>query len=85
MLPRSPLVREDPELGAVRLCRGCGDEWPLDEEFWYFHLNRHGKRQVMGRCRACWSDRKRIQGRKQRFAPMLLEGSIARVRARDGW
>ena len=25
--------RIDPELGPVRTCRKCGEEWPLDEEF----------------------------------------------------
>jgi len=47
----------DDELGLVRLCRGCGETWPKDAEFWYFH--RAGK--VMGHCRACWSERNRAQ------------------------
>jgi hypothetical protein len=46
----------DPELGKVRLCRGCGETWPRDDEFFYF--DARGK--VMGHCRACWSERKRI-------------------------
>jgi hypothetical protein len=71
----SALVREDDVLGTVRLCRGCGEEWPLDDEFWYFHQDRHGKTRVMGRCKACWSDRKKVDGRKQAFGPMLLERS----------
>lgn len=51
----SLLNREDPELGRVRLCRKCSEEWPLDTEFWYF--DRRG--YVMGYCRACWADRAR--------------------------
>jgi hypothetical protein len=47
------LVSEDPELGTVRYCRGCGETWPLDDEFWYFDKRGH----VLGRCRACWSER----------------------------
>lgn len=52
------------ELGTERLCRGCGEFWPVDEEFWYFTTDRYGKSRVMGRCRACWSERSRIQGRR---------------------
>lgn len=46
------LTSQDPELGIVRLCRGCGETWPLDGEFWYF--DRKGK--PMGHCKACWSE-----------------------------
>jgi hypothetical protein len=58
-VPAKTLRRDDPELGPVRLCRGCGEEWPVDAEFWFF---TGGK--VMGRCRACWSERVRVDGRK---------------------
>lgn len=44
--------RDDTILGRVRLCTTCKEDWPLDEEFWYF--DRKGK--VLGRCKACWSD-----------------------------
>ncbi len=50
------LDRHDPELGAVRLCNRCGEEWPRDGEFWYFDA----KGKVMGHCKACWSERRRI-------------------------
>ena len=33
------------ELGLERLCRGCGEFWPVDATFWYF--TRRGK--VLGR------------------------------------
>lgn len=52
MVRRVPTI--DTELGTERLCRGCGEFWPLDETFWYF---QRGK--VMGNCRACWADRSR--------------------------
>jgi hypothetical protein len=67
MKPRVPTIVT--ELGLERLCRGCGEFWPADPEFWFFTTNRHGKRQVMGRCKACWSERivtpdgRRVQGR----------------------
>ena len=60
------LERDDPELGTVRLCRGCGEEWPVDGEFWFF--DRDGR--VLGRCKACWSERNRAESR--RFEPMAL-------------
>lgn len=47
-----PLERDTEDLGIVRLCRFCGEEWPRDPEFWYITAN--GK--VVGRCRACWVD-----------------------------
>lgn len=63
------LDRQDPILGLVRLCRGCGEEWPKDEEFWYF--DRDGR--VLGRCRACWSERRRgDDGSPERFGPMAV-------------
>ena len=61
----SVLEREDDELGTVRLCRGCGEEWPKDRDFWYFDAYGH----VMGHCRGCWSER-RDQDRHDRFLTM---------------
>lgn len=46
--------RDDPELGRMRLCRGCDEEWPKDPEFWFY--DRHGT--IYGNCRACESDRR---------------------------
>jgi hypothetical protein len=51
--------RSDPILGIERWCFACGEFWPEDGEFWYF--DKRG--QVMGRCKACWADRKRKRGR----------------------
>ena len=66
------LARIDPELGVVRLCRGCMEEWPERNEdgspateFWYFDR----RARVMGRCRACWSERSK--GAERRFARRL--------------
>lgn len=67
----STLERIDPILGLVRLCRGCGEEWPADTEFFYFAADRHGKLRVLGRCRACWSERPRADA-KRTFAPMAV-------------
>lgn len=38
---RHPESALDPELGTVRLCRGCGEEWPRAErviDSWVTHL-----------------------------------------------
>lgn len=66
------LYREDPELGTERLCRVCGEWWPLDDDFWYFKVIPAGtveisrgrpytRKQtvsvVQGRCKACWAER----------------------------
>jgi hypothetical protein len=47
--------RIDPELGRVRLCGRCQEEWPRDREFWFFKANGN----VLGYCKACWSERRR--------------------------
>jgi hypothetical protein len=51
------LDRQDVELGIVRLCRGCGEEWPRDGEFWYF---KGDTTKVLGHCKACWHERERF-------------------------
>ena len=53
----SALERDTEDLGVVRLCRKCNEEWPVDGDFWYF--DARGK--VMGHCKACWSDRDRTK------------------------
>lgn len=53
MTYRPPAPRRETELGTERLCRGCGEWWPQDPEFYY--MDRKGK--VIGNCRACWSER----------------------------
>ena len=72
VLAMRTLDREDPELGTVRLCRGCGEEWPKDPEFWYFQVNRHGKPDVMGRFRACWSERSRDEYGRRTHREMMV-------------
>lgn len=43
------MTRWDDVLGWVRLCPGCGEEWPDDREFY----------RGRGKCRACASETKR--------------------------
>jgi hypothetical protein len=61
---RVPVI--ETELGTERLCRGCGDWWPLDGTFWYF--KRDGT--VMGRCKACWADRRATDDKRP--PPLVL-------------
>lgn len=56
------------ELGLERLCRGCDEFWPVDDEFWYF--DRKGN--VLGRCKACWAERNRDRDQGFRFPPMKV-------------
>lgn len=58
----APFRREDPELGVVKRCTACGEEWPLDTEFYYQHRNK-GRVKFYSKCRACWSER--IQPRRR--------------------
>ena len=55
--------RHDPELGWVKPCSGCGEEWPVDETFYYFQYRRRAdgsvRRQPTSRCIACWLERYR--------------------------
>jgi len=60
------LTTQDPELGTVRLCRGCGETWPLDSEFWYF---QNGK--VRDHCKACVSERRSSVRRTRTVASFL--------------
>ena len=52
------MTRDDPELGTLRRCSRCGEEWPQDEEFFYFQVRR-GKRVCSSWCKACWYERAR--------------------------
>lgn len=58
-LPRHVPARIDPELGVVRRCPGCAEEWPEDEDFW---------RPRKPLCRACLyeQDEERRAGRRER-------------------
>ena len=72
-----PRRKEDPILGWVYLCGGCGEYWPDDDEFYYFVPDRFGTLRRAGRCRACWAERDRSTGRRV-FPPLLIqEGSLS--------
>jgi hypothetical protein len=62
-------LRDDPELGVVRLCGACGEEWPFDSEFWHITDGRLDKRWPR-RCIACCNDyyaqRRRLAQRIER-------------------
>ena len=49
------MTRIDPELGPVRRCLGCGEEWPFDAEFWHLVDGKLDKRWP-ARCIACGLD-----------------------------
>lgn len=59
--------RDTEDLGIVRLCRRCGEEWPVDDEFWFFQ-ERRGRRRVLGHCKACWSERDRSRWTRKKVA-----------------
>lgn len=61
MDPRRVPERVDPEIGLVRLCRGCGEEWPKDDEFFFIKKSGPQAGNVMGNCKACWSERNRTK------------------------
>ncbi len=64
-LPRSrylPSRRDDPILGPVKVCTGCGEEWPTDTEFWYVQRLKPDKpSRLYAKCRACWSERNQVE------------------------
>jgi len=55
--------RLDPELGWVKACSACGEDWPVDDEFYWFQNRRLSDgtivRQPHSLCRACWLERYR--------------------------
>ena len=56
------MTRTDPELGTVRRCARCREEWPLDETFWYARKTPRKDRGPAGNewytyCRACENER----------------------------
>ena len=48
-------LRDDPELGQVRQCSGCGEWWPFDAEFWHMEGDRLSS-SWLAQCRACCAD-----------------------------
>ena len=60
----APHRRDDPLLGPVKVCTSCGEEWPLDTEF--FYQQRVGEnRRFYAKCRACWSERNKGEYQKR--------------------
>jgi hypothetical protein len=49
------MTRDDPELGLVRRCSACAEEWPFDAEFWHILEGKLDKRWP-ARCIACCLD-----------------------------
>jgi hypothetical protein len=49
------MTRDDPELGTERLCPGCDEFWPFDDEFWHIRDGRLSSAWPH-RCRACCAD-----------------------------
>ena len=49
--PRTAILPDEPELGEQRYCKGCGEWWPHDEEFFGVTVTREGWRRTW--CRAC--------------------------------
>lgn len=54
-IERLPGGRIDPELGPVRTCARCGEEWPWDEEFYIpVKIRSDGLPVLRNICRDCW-------------------------------
>lgn len=56
-------VREDPELGRVRLCGSCHEEWPFDGEFWHMRdgdLNPAWPARCIACCAEYYAQRRRL-------------------------
>lgn len=70
----TPTDRIDPELGVVRRCRICGEEWPLDGEFFGSIGPGRNRRST---CRACRMDSVRLAQARRR------ERHRDAIRARD--
>lgn len=52
-------VRLDAELGAVRYCPRCDEEWPLDAEFWHWRKASREGRGPIALCRCCLQENRR--------------------------
>jgi len=74
------MIRDDPEIGLVRLCKGCLEEWPFDDEF--FHMKDDDLSPAWPRrCRACclemragWRRSRMEVLRVERVVPQPIEG-----------
>lgn len=56
-------IRTDPELGPVKVCTRCLEEWPADLEF--FYANKKG---LTSQCKDCWNISRRPQVRTRVMA-----------------
>lgn len=69
-------MRTDSELGIVRRCPGCDEEWPFDAEFWHLRDGAMDKRWP-ARCIACcldyYAERRRIKMQLSRLARPVNE------------
>lgn len=50
--------RLDPEVGMVRRCRVCDEEWPLDLSCFDRMWGERGKGRFMRTCKACQAERR---------------------------
>ena len=50
-----------------RLCTGCNEWWPADEEFFY----RDGGRGLSSQCKACYLEKKYAKRKLQKSADVL--------------
>lgn len=85
----APVFRDDPELGRVRHCTGCGEDWPFDAEFWHIDGERLSGNWP-SRCIACCSEyfaaRRRLYQeikRADRAIPPPVDGRCNQVMSGD--
>lgn len=57
------ITRVETELGVEKCCTKCGELWPEDDEFYYFHMSTG---TYYTECRACYSDRRVKDRQKQK-------------------
>jgi len=55
------------DLGLEKRCRGCGDFWPADTEF--FHCQPDMRDGLHGLCKPCCNEAKELRRQIQRRAP----------------
>ncbi|QHJ83379.1 MAG: hypothetical protein [Bacteriophage sp.] len=64
------------ELGKEKLCIGCNEYYPCDNEFFYGtgRYNKHGVESLDARCKACYNakyrpSRTKVYNVSARYAP----------------
>jgi hypothetical protein len=74
------MTRDDPELGPVRLCKGCDEWWPFDAEFWHLRdgaLNPAWLPRCIACCAEYSAERRRLRqtiARTNLVLPSPVEG-----------